>query len=116
MDIEEGRRFLEVLKGSGVPLNAAWWQNELLIGWQLLLVTPLVDQLGLKKTYRKLDDILSKVPERPAIDLLNVSVFTPQSAFFKSLHRVFRNAKNLPVSRQPVGDHLIDEGFIYFVK
>ncbi len=116
-DIEEGDRFLELLSNAGVQVNAALWQRDELLGrWSLVIVTPLVEKLGVKGTYRRLDEILSKAPKRPRIDLLNVSVFTPEAWFYKSLHRELRNARNLPVTRRPVGDHIVEDGFIYFVK
>jgi len=116
-DIESGRAFLKLLSNSGVPLKAALWQkNDLLGEWNLLIVTPLADKLGVKETYRRLDEILSGAAERPSVDLLKVSVFTPESWFYKSLHRELREARDLPVSKQPVGDHFVEDGFIYFVK
>jgi len=79
-DIEEGRRFLDLLSNAGVQVDAALWQRDELLGrWSLLIVTPLVENLGEKETYRRLDKILSKAPQRPTVDLLNVSVFTPSS-------------------------------------
>jgi hypothetical protein len=116
-DIEEGRRFLDLLRVARVQVNAALWQRDELSGrWSLLIVTPLVEELGVKGTYRRLDEILSKAPQRPKIDLLNVSVFTPEARFHKSLHRELRHVRDLPVTRQPVGDHVVEDGFIYFVK
>jgi hypothetical protein len=116
-DIEEGRTFLELLEKAGVQVDAAVWQKEELSGqWRLVIVTPLVENLGVKATYRRLDEILSCAPEPPPIDLLDVSVFTPESRFYKSLHRELKRARNLPVTRRPIGDHVIDDGFIYFVK
>lgn len=115
-DIEEGRRFLELLSNAGVRVDAALWQKGELTGrWSLLIVTPLVEELGVKETYRRLDDILSKA-QPPTVDLLNVSVFAPTAWFYKSLRRELRHARNLAVTRRPVGDHFIEEGFIYFVK
>lgn len=121
-DIEEGRRFLELLSNAGVQVNAALWQREELLGpldfgeWSLLIVTPLVEELGVKETYRRFDEILSKAPQRPKVDLLNVSVYTPEAWFYKSLHRELRHVRDLPVTRRPVGDHVVHDGFIYFVK
>ena len=116
MDIEEGRKFIELLQNSGVPLSAALWEKTPFEFWKLNIVTPLVEQFGIKETYRRLDHILSNARERPAIDLLNVSVLTPRASFFRDLRRVFRNARERPVNGQPVGDRTIGEGFIYFVK
>ena len=119
-DIEEGRRFLELLSKDGVQVDAAVWQkdekDELGGRWRLLIVTPLVEELGVKKTYRRLDQILSRAPQRLTVDLLDVSVFTPESWFYKSLRRELRHARDLPITRRPVGDHFVDDGFIYFVK
>lgn len=87
--------------------------------WQFLIVTRSVEELGLKGTYRRLDDILStaeKAKNRPAVDLLNVSLMTPEARFYKSLHRELRNVHDRQVSKRPVGDHVIEKGFIYFVK
>jgi hypothetical protein len=116
-DIEHGQRFLELLEKAPVQVDAALWQKDELSGqWNLIIVTPLVENLGVKGTYRRLDKILSNAPQPPPIDLLNVSVLTPESRFYKSLHRELKRARNLPVTKRPIGDHIIDDGFIYFVK
>ena len=116
-DLEEGRRFLELLRTAGVPVNAALWQRDELLGrWSLDIVTPSVEELGVKGTYRRLDAILSKAAERPDVDLLNVSVLTPEAWFYKSLRRELRHVRDLPVTRRPVGGHVVEDGFIYFVE
>lgn len=116
-DIEEGRKLLDLLHAKEVRVNAALWQRDEVFGrWSLVIVTPLVDTLGLRETYRRLVEILAEAPQPPKIDLLNVSLFTPKASFYKSLHRELRRAKNLAVSKQPVGDQYVEEGFIYFVK
>lgn len=116
-DIEEGRRFLELLNSEGVGVDAALWQKDEWMGrWDLTIVTPLVKEVGVRATYSRLDEILSKASDRPAVDLLNVRVMTPDAHFFKSLRRELRQARNMAISRQPVGDHIVEVGFIYFVK
>jgi len=120
-DIQEGRRFLDLLRGSGVPVKAALWQKaasnwQAVFGdWSLKIVTPLVEDLGPKETYRRLDRILAKAPERLSIDLLDVSVLTPRSWFYKNLRRYFPRARDLAVTMRPDGDGF-SESFIYFVK
>ena len=115
-DIEEGRRFLDLLGKSDIPMNAALWQRDETFGrWSLIIVTPFVEKLGVRKTYRRLDQILSRVPDGSPIDLLNVTVLTPDAWFSKSLHRELKNVKNRAVSGLPVGGQVVD-GFIYFVK
>ena len=113
-DIEEGRKFLDLLKNAGVRVDAALWQRDEFGRWSFVIVTPLVDTLGLRETYRRLDEILKG--QHLNVDLLNVSLFTPSSSFYKSLHRELPHVKNLAVSKRPVGGHVVEDGFIYFVK
>ena len=115
--IDDGRQFLKLLRNAGIPVKAALWQRDSL--WSdttLVIVTPLVDEIGIKETYRRLDQILSASPDSPRISLLNVSIFTPQSWFYKSLRRDLRGTQNRAVTKRPVGDHIIEDGFIYFVR
>ncbi len=117
MDIGEGRRFLELLSESSIPVSAALWQhNELLEEWNLDIVTPLVDDIGLRGAYDLVDRALSKAVPPVGIDLLHVSLFTPQSAFYRSLKRGLRGVRETPVGAQPVGDHVLEKGYVYFVK
>lgn len=116
-DVDEGRKFLDLLKDAGIPVKAALWQKSEVLGkWELCIVTPLVEELGVRGTYDRLDRILSKTPQRPAVNLLNVTVLTPKAWFYKSLRRVLRNTRDQFVTKQPVGDQLLHESFIYFVK
>ena len=80
-------------------------------------MTPLVEELGLKETYRRLYSAVAHTSIRPGVDLLNVSVFTPQSSYYKNLRRDLRRMKDRHISRQPIGNQfIIGNGFVYFVK
>ena len=116
-DIEGGREFLELLEQSKVAVTVALWQSSELPGnWSLVLATPLVDQIGLKETYRRILNALSKARPRPPVDLLNVSILAPEGRFMKDLRRELRHKRNLAIHGRAVGDHVIDNGYIYFVK
>ena len=84
--------------------------------WSLAIVTPLVDELGVKGTYRRLMEVLDSAAERPRIDLLDVSVYTPKASFYKSLRRDLGKVRERTIRKGPVGDHIVNEGFVYFVK
>ncbi|MCZ2149438.1 MAG: hypothetical protein LC126_16900 [Bryobacterales bacterium] len=117
-DIEEGRKFIELLQDAGIEVNSALWSKGLFDRWNLVLVSPVVDEAGVREAYLKLLKILRQAPvsERPKIDELSLSLLTPKSHFAKSLRRGLKKARDLHVSHQPFGDHFIDEGFIYFVN
>jgi len=116
-DVDEGRKFLDLLKREKVPVSAALWQsNESGDRWDLAIVTPVAKELGPVETYRRLRDILEQSLDRPEVDLLNVSVFSPDQNFAKGLRRHLRRVKEFHVTSQPLGDYFIPNGWVYFVK
>jgi hypothetical protein len=60
-DTGEGRKFLELLSEAKIKVQSALWQwSESSDEWQFLIVTPLVEELGLKEAYRRLDDSIDR--------------------------------------------------------
>ena len=117
--LEAGRSFVELLESSGIPVTAALWQWDGFLGrdkWELDVASPLVDEIGLQKTYRRIIDVMSKAGTPPDIDLLRVNLFTPKAAFIKSLRREYKGRRDVPLSANFVGDHEIEHGYLYFVK
>lgn len=124
-DIDEGRVFLDLLDHSAIPVSAALWQKvretdirlEGSGEWDFVVVTPLVEEIGVRETYRRIDKVLSKASRPLEVGLLNISVFTPESWYAKSLRKEFRGARDLTVrNRLVMGSHFIEEGYVYFVK
>ena len=117
-DIEEGQKFLDLLKEEGFPVSAALWQsNEFGDRWDIAIVTPLRKAIGLRETYRRLRDILEQSSNRPDVNLLNVSIFSPDHGFSKGLRRHLRRVKDYHVTGQPLGgEYFISNGWVYFVK
>lgn len=117
-DIEEGRKFLDLLKKEKFPVSAALWQsNELGDRWDLAIVTPVAKQIGPLETYRRLRDILAQSEDRPEVNLMNVSVFSPDQNFSKGLRQRLRRVKDYHVTGLPLGnEYLITNGWVYFVK
>ena len=116
-DLEEGQKFLDLLKKDKFPVSAALWQsNEFGDRWDLAIVTPVANE-GLIEAYRRLRDILEQSPDRPEVDLLNVSVYSPYQNFSKGLRRHLRRVKDYHVTGQPLGgEYFITNGWVYFVK
>lgn len=116
-DIDQGRRFLELLAEATVPVKAALWQaSELSEGWNLTIVTPLVMERGLKEAYRRFVEILAGAPDDSRIDLDHVSLLAPDSRLYRSLRREMRDVRSLPISKQRIGGQFVDQAYIYFVK
>jgi len=109
---------LQLLHRGGVKVNAALWQKDELLDnrWSFTIVTPLVDELGVKGTYKRIDELMGKGEDRPRVDLWDISVMTPKAYFYKSLKRELRNVRERAITRGPVGDHTVNAGYIYFIK
>ena len=115
-DIEGGREFLQLLKEHDIDVTAALWQYDRLSDdWDLVISSPLADKIGVREIYKKMWSILNRI-NRPPIDLQRVSLFYNRAPFIKSLRRNWRKMREIQVRRQPVGDHMVDDGYVYFVK
>ena len=115
-DIEGGREFLQLLKEHDIDVTAALWQYDRRSDdWDLVIASPLSDKIGLRGTYKKIRSILDLV-DPPPIDLQRVSLFYNRAPFIKSLRRNWRKMREIPIRWQPVGDHIVDDGYVYFVK
>ncbi|MBL8222306.1 MAG: hypothetical protein JNL62_23925 [Bryobacterales bacterium] len=115
--IQEGQEFLDLLHRAGVTIKAAVWQrDDVRLRWTLDLFTPIVDEIGLKDSFRKLRDTLNASADPPAVDLLDVYLYSPKVEICKRLRRQFGRASDKYVQNVYLGDHLMKEGYIYFIK
>ena len=109
-DIEEGAKFIQLLEHAGLNLKGALWQkNEESEGWRLEIVTPLVDEIGLRSTFQKFNQVLKAASIPLDIDLDYVSPKSPKSDHFKSLRRIFPKK---PMTHP----HWLTTSYIYYVK
>jgi hypothetical protein len=117
--IEEGRRFIELLENAEIPITAALWQWNGFLGsdfWELDLASPLVEKLGLRETYLRVFEILRSSDPPVQIDTWSINLFRPNASFVKSLRRSFKGQKDRTVRESFVDDHVIEHGYLYFVK
>jgi hypothetical protein len=82
----------------------------------LILASPLVDEAGLLSAYQRIRKAIEKAEPSNIIDLQRISVFSPKSAFMKSLRKKLRNIRDFELTGYPVGDHFVEKGYLYFVK
>ena len=109
-DIAEGAKFIQALERSGMRVRGALWQrNEDAESWRLEIVTPLVDEIGLRGTFQKLNQAVNDASDPVGIDLDWVSPKSPKSDHYKLLRRIFRNK---PMTHP----HWLATSYIYFVR
>jgi hypothetical protein len=116
-EIEDGRKFLELMSEEGLPVKAAMWRRGESPGyWSLLLVTPLLDEIGMIETFRRVRDILWKSPGHTKIEIGDITPLSPKSRFAKSMRKQLGTLRDYPIVGWPVGDQFIEDGYLYFAK
>ena len=73
--IEDGQKLVEQLAVSGLPVCTAFWVNATEASqWYLYIVSPVVDERGLTEAYRRVQAIMSQMPEPFWLDPFEVKV------------------------------------------
>lgn len=114
-DVEDGRRFLEMLKNDGFGISAALWHKPPNGAWRFTIVTPQMDTEDLRTIVTRLSGALRSAS--PPLHFTLNEIFTegPKSSFAKYLRRHAKGAENKSIAGFPMED-CSEEGYIYFVK
>jgi hypothetical protein len=87
-NISDGLKLVETLDDTDFPLNGAlWYRFDELDQWRLLLISPLVDQIGTQATYRRLHESMqaSGLGSRLHLGLDDITVVSPNNDLVKTL-------------------------------
>src|SRR2546425_4358232 len=86
LPIDEGRKLVDALEDSGIPLKAAFWLyfDEADV-WRLVVASPLVDKEGPLRVYERIQEVLKKLAETIPIQLSEISAFSPNDGIVKPL-------------------------------
>ncbi len=85
-DVEGGKELLKALDEATLDIRAALWlYMPETSKWRLIVASPLVDQLGPKETYRRIQSVLTGPGSLPNISLMDISVEGPDSKLIKLL-------------------------------
>ena len=95
--IEEGRTLISALEQENFTYIAAMWlysdeEDE----WLLTIATPLVDELGPRETYRKVQTALSKLPSI-YLSLSDVSVVSPRNHLITAIRGTVGHSKDIAI-------------------
>ena len=113
--LDEGLRYIELLKKDGIPVRAAVWHRPPLTNWRLSIISPSYDTKGLGELYQRTRAIFAKAEPQLGFDLDNIYFPMPNSSFAKILRESFRGWENQECTIYDMeGDP--HEAFIYFVK
>lgn len=116
-NIEEGRKLIQALDASKFTLNGAlWFYYPKLSEWRLLLVSPLVDKIGPRKSYMIIQRVIEDL--RPAnISIINISVMSPKNNLVQLLRVAIRTNPNavsqIRFTHTTINNVFIEDALIY---
>lgn len=120
IDIEEGKKLLEMLDKTNMQITSAFWfYLQDIEEWRLIFATNLLDKEGPKKTYTKLLEIISQDIKEINIPLEAISLISPND----SLNQLFRSAiqtgpgiSGIRFSGNVINGSLIKDSYLYRIN
>lgn len=89
-DVEAGIRLADGLEALNVPVSAClWYYFSRVERWQLLIATPLVDEIGFSRAFRRFDKARRKLTPPNDIHWLDIDVVSPKHYIVKLLKARF---------------------------
>jgi hypothetical protein len=84
--IADGKRFLDWLGEAGFPVIAAGWVRESeRWRWYLDIVSPVVEEQGIRNAYHRLNTLVREMPQPCSIGPLDLMVFGPDEPLAEAL-------------------------------
>jgi hypothetical protein len=117
--IKDGQRLVEQLRQHDFPVTASFWARGSEDGqWSLYLVSPVVDEDGIRKAYRRLHPVFWGMPPPFSVEALQVTLLSPKEPVARAIAEIQRQSKG---KRSPhygyggarLGDLSIDGAYIY---
>jgi hypothetical protein len=118
-DLDFGKRLTEALKVSHFPFRGVFWlYDDQSDDWQLIVVTPLVDQNGRRHAYLELTRVTTGL-SGDDFKQTKITVMSPESPLFKALSGVFAQAASVEGARlryTTVNGIVIPEAYLYEIR
>jgi len=114
--IKAGDELLDRLDSIDLEVTTSfWWYIPESNTWRLLIASPKVKTIGPKKIYRKIENVLSKMPAK-RLALRDIGVVQNDDPLIFSLRRgikVSTGMSGVSVTATGIDDRFIDDAFIY---
>jgi hypothetical protein len=116
--IDDGRRLVDALEQSSFPLNAAlWYYLPESDQWRLLLVSTLVDDIGPRATYSRIQQIIHdrELMFASHLGLDDITVAGPDDDIVKALPPVvaLHGTQNRSNDQEARREFVVDDAYVY---
>jgi hypothetical protein len=113
--INDGRMLISALDKDGFLIDTAmWFYSEELDEWQLVIATPLVDQMGLRETIRRAQSIVRGMTST-SLSLSDISILSPHSNLINAIKSTVRRSKDVILKGTVANGILVNDAYIYCV-
>lgn len=113
--INDGRMLISALDKDGFQIDTAlWFYSEELDEWQLMIATPLVDQIGLRETLRRAQSITREMTSI-SLSLSDISFLSPHSNLIIAIKSTVRRSKDVILKGAVANGILVNDAYIYCV-
>jgi hypothetical protein len=113
--INDGRMLISALDKDGFLIDTAlWFYSEELDEWQLMIATPLVDQIGLRETLRRAQSITREMTSI-SLSLSDISILSPHSNLINAIKSTVRRSKDVILKGTVANGILVNDAYIYCV-
>jgi hypothetical protein len=113
--INDGRILISALDKDGFLIDTAmWFYSEELDEWQLIVATPLVDQVGLRETLKRAQSIIREMTSI-SLSLSDISILSPHSNLINAIKSTVRRSKDVILKGTVANGILVNDAYIYCV-
>ena len=113
--INDGRILISALDKDGFLIDTAmWFYSEELDEWQLIVATPLVDQVGLRETLKRARSIIREMTSI-SLSLSDISILSPHSNLINAIKSTVRRSKDVILKGTVANGILVNDAYIYCV-
>ena len=116
--IDDGRALVEKLVEQGVPVTGAYWLYTLELAFaRLYIVSPSVDQEGLKEVYLRIHAALSELSEN-SLSLIDIAAESPRDPFVQAVRRYIHRSgrvREVRISGVTFNNVLVDDMYVYWL-
>ncbi|HSD58078.1 MAG TPA: hypothetical protein VLB04_07830 [Methanotrichaceae archaeon] len=113
--INDGRILIGALEKENFVIDTAmWFYSEETDEWKLVIATPLVDEIGPRETYRRIQAILEELPSL-SITLTDITALRPSNSMIKALKSNIGHSREISLKGTVFDGILINNAYIYCV-
>jgi len=116
-EIADGKLLIEALDRANFTLSGAlWFYFPKAEEWRLLLISPLVDSIGPRESYNRIQSVIEDLPQPFGISVIRISAISPKDRLVQLLKVAIRTGPGISeirFSQNTINNVFIEDALIY---